>query len=333
MIRSFHEKPELEVRTVKAKRVLVLLALVLSIGLVFSACSNPVGSDDDRGGSNTNNYTSPTIGTLVYVPAGSFQRDATAGNVSIISRPFKMSKHPITQSQFEAVMGTNPSSFSSGDDAPDRPVEPVSWYDAIAFANKLSVEEGLTPVYGVIEGGTPIDWDTFAYGDIPTDDNADWNAAYADWDADGYRLPTEMEWMWAAMGADQDARPGAMQDGINRTGYSKDFAGYDGSNSIDDYAWYDSNGGGITHPVGNKLPNELGLYDMSGNVWEWNWDWSWSPIPGGEQTDYRGAASSSVRLLRGGSWSVNASLCTVAYRSNGGPQIRGSSYGFRLVRP
>ena len=114
--------------------------------------------------------------------------------------------------------------------------------------------------------GTPIDWEALAYGSIPTASDADWNAATADWDADGYRLPTEMEWMWAAMGADQDAQPGAMQDGVNVSGYDKDFAGDDGSNSIDDYAWYDDNSSSTTHPVGTKLPNELGLHDMSGNV-------------------------------------------------------------------
>jgi formylglycine-generating enzyme required for sulfatase activity len=97
------------------------------------------------------------------------------------------------------------------------------------------------------------------------------------------------------MGADQDAQAGAMVGGVNVGGYDEGFAGYDGSNSIDDYASYSDNSdttgdGTTTHPVGDKLPNELGLYDMSGNVGEWNRDWSWSPVPGGEQTDYRGAA-------------------------------------------
>ena len=79
---------------------------------------------------------------------------------------------------------------------------------AIAFANKLSIDEGLTPVYGVTVGGTPINWEALAYDDIPDASDNDWDAATADWDADGYRLPTEMEWMWAAMGVDQDAKPG-----------------------------------------------------------------------------------------------------------------------------
>ena len=205
-------------------------------------------------------YTSANIGTLVYVPAGSFQRDDDPENISVITQSFYMSEHQITQSQFEAIMEVNPSNFSTGDDAKDRPVDSVSWYDAIAFANKLSIEEGLTPVYSV---STVSDWAALTYEQIPTSINTDWNNATADWDADGYRLPTEMEWMWAAMGANQDAQPGAIQDGINRTGYSKPFAGHDGTNSIDDYAWYldniDTGNGRTTPPVGTKLPNELGL--------------------------------------------------------------------------
>ncbi len=268
---------------------------------------------------------------MVEVPAGSFQRDGTETNISIISQPFHMSEHQITQSQFEAVMGTNPSHFNSHPDSPNKPVEQVSWYDVITFANKLSLLEGLTPVYSV-DGIS--DWTALGYGEIPTSDNADWNAATADWDADGYRLPTEMEWMWAAMGADQDAQAGAMQEGINRTGYSKPFAGYDGSNVIDDYAWYRENSAVETHPVGTKLPNELGLYDMSGNVSEWNWDW-YGTYPSGEVTDYVGAASGSYRVRRGGSWDGYAAVCTVANRGYNAPQDRGapSIYGFRLVRP
>ena len=319
------------------KRRIVLVA-VTAVLLLLSGCANPTGSngggDDDSG--STSNYTSPNIGTLVYVPAGRFQRDATETNISIISKPFRMSEHEVTQSQFENVMGVNPSESDTGGDTPNRPVRRIRWYDAIAFANKLSIEEGLTPVYSVTVGSTPIDWAALEYDDIPDGSDADWNAATADWGADGYRLPTEMEWMWAAMGGDQDAEPGAMQGGVNVSGYAKDFAGDDGSNSIDDYAWYDGNSdtgeGEITHPVGTKNANELGLYDMSGNVLEWTWDWN-GTYPSGEVTDYLGPASSSNRVLRGGSYGVVASRCTVANRENFGPDGQGLGIGFRLVRP
>ena len=304
----------------------ILLIAVTAVLLLLTGCQNPTGSNDDSG--STDDYTSPKIGTLLYVPAGSFQRDATATNISIISRPFRMSEHEITRSQFSAIMGTDPSDTDSSTGTDD-PVQQVSWYDAIAFANKLSIEEGLTPVYSV-NGIT--DWQALSYGSIPTERDDDWDGVTADWDADGYRLPTEMEWMWAAMGADQDAQPGAMQDGVNVSGYDKDFAGDDGSNSIDDYAWYNVNSSSTTHPVGTKLPNELGLYDMSGNVVEWNWDWYETPYPDGEETDYRGAASGSYRMSRGGGWYLIASFCEVADRGFHDPQARNNYNGLRLVR-
>jgi len=272
------------------------------------------------------NYTSANIGTLVYVPAGSFQRDATATNVSVITQPYRMSATEITRAQFLAIMGIDPSNttYSSGT---NNPVQNTNWYHAIAFCNKLSITEGLTPVYSVTVGGTPVDWNTLTYASIPTASNADWNAATATWTDNGYRLPTEMEWMWAAMGADT-ANPGS----INTTGYSKAFAGSTGSNTIGDYAWYTANSGSKTQVTGKKLSNELGLYDMSGNVYEWCWDW-YVAYPTGTQTDCRGAASGTDRVLRGGSWTADASGCNVAYRVSTYPYLQYFDFGFRVVRP
>ena len=270
-------------------------------------------------------YISPNIGTLLYVPAGSFQRDTSPANISVITRPCRMSEHQITRAQFQTIMGTDPSDPNKSSGLTD-PVQMVNWYHAIAFCNKLSLAEGLTPVYSV---NGISDWAGLSFGAIPTISNADWNGATADWDADGYRLPTEMEWMWAAMGAPSDGQGG----GTNTSGYLKDFAGSDGSNSIDDYAWYNGNSGNMTHPVGTKLPNELGLYDMSGNVFEWCWDWYSDAIPAGTKIDYQGAASSTFRVVRGGSWDSSASSCTVAYRYALTPNFQGNKFGFRVVRP
>jgi formylglycine-generating enzyme required for sulfatase activity len=258
-----------------------------------------------------------------YVPAGSFQRDGTTGNISVITNGYWMSETEVTQELFAAVMGTNPSSFTSGPAGSEiqnkRPVEHVNWYAAIAFCNKLSLAAGKEPVYSV----GSINWGTLVYGDIPTSDNPAWNAATMNTTKNGYRLPTEMEWMWAAMGADKTSQP-------NTTGYTKAFAGSNGSNNIGDYAWYDSNAGSKTHEVGKKNANELGLKDMSGNVFEWCWDW-YSSYPPGEETDYTGAGSGTGRVYRGGCWFYNASYCTVAARISSYPSSGYDNLGFRVV--
>jgi uncharacterized repeat protein (TIGR02543 family) len=274
-------------------------------------------------------YTSSEIGTLKYVPAGRFQFDSTATNISVINKPYRLSQHEITRQQFLGIMGTDPSDTSKSSGLSD-PVQRVNWYHVIAFANKLSLVEDLTPVYAVTVSGTAVDWSTLAYGAIPTADNADWNAATTDWNANGYRLPTEMEWMWAAMGAPADGQNG----GTNTTGYQKAFAGSTGSNEIGDYSWYSSNSGNTTHPVGTKTANELGLYDMSGNLLEWCWD-RYDTYPTGILPDYRGPDTGAFRMTRGGAFSFVADALTVAIRNQAQAPRNNTEYdiGFRLVRP
>jgi len=124
------------------------------------------------------------------------------------------------------------------------------------------------------------------------------------WTANGYRLPTETEWEFAAKGGTL-AQP---------TPYT-----YSGSNTIDNVAWYSSNSGTTTYTVGQKSANELGIYDMSGNVWEWCWDWydnSSGAYPFGGTTDPKGPSTSQTyRLLRGGSFGVSEFYCRVGIRS------------------
>jgi formylglycine-generating enzyme required for sulfatase activity len=261
---------------------------------------------------------------MVPVPAGSFQRDEGEENISVITKPYSLSKYQITRQQFLDIMGADPSEESDSTGMND-PVQMINWYHAIAFCNKLSLLEGLTPAYTV---SGVSDWANLPFGDIPTTSSAKWNAATCDWDATGYRLPTEMEWMWAVMGAPTDGQNG----GINTTGYLKAFAGSTGTNSIDDYAWHNGNSDRKTHPVGGKLPNELGLHDMSGNVCEWCWDWK-ADYQTGTLTDYRGAGSGSYRVNRGGSWFYFASNCPVADRYYYFPYCQGSDFGFRILRP
>ncbi len=258
---------------------------------------------------------------MVRIPSGSFQRDEEADNISIVSA-FRMSENEITREQLEKVMGYDPSDTKNSTGQQD-PVQCVNWYHALVFCNKLSLLEGLTPVYTLNGSTDPAQW-----GSVPTSSNSSsWDAVLADWSADGYRLPTEMEWMWVAMGADKD-NPGK----VNTKGYTKKFAGSNGSHKIDDYAWYDKNSNRSTHPVGMKQPNELGIYDMSGNVWEWCWDW-YGNYPSGSTTNYRGAASGNYRVFRGGSWYFIASLASIANRFINYPYRRYNDLGFRVVRP
>ena len=278
----------------------------------------------------TLDYESPNVGTLIYVPGGTFQRDETATNLSTVSS-FRMSRHEITRAQWTAVTGWVDPSHSVYSSGTSNPVQAVNWYAAIAFCNKLSLAEGLTPVYAV----SGVDFEALTYAQIPTVDNATWNAATPNWGTNGYRLPTEMEWMWAAMGADTGA-PGV----TNTTGYTKAFAGSTGSNLIGDYAVFGYDGGqaGATtqqrsNPAGSKLANELGFHDLSGNVWEWVWDWYAASYPTGTLTDTRGPVSGIHRVRRGGGWDSNSSTCTVVIRTSNYPSTQGYSIGFRVVRP
>jgi len=284
----------------------------------------------------TLDYKSTNIGTLIHVPAGTFQRDATATNLSTVSA-FRMSKHEITRAQWTAVTGWAGLGENSRSSGTSDPVQNLSWYAAIAFCNKLSLLEGLTPVYAV----SGVDFSTLTYAQIPTGEDwywdesesqtpskiaATWNAVTANWSADGYRLPTEMEWMWAAMGADT-ANPGA----VNTSGYARAFAGSTGSNAIGDYAWYTANSTDKTHPAGTKLPNELGLYDLSGNVFEWVWDLN-GDYPAGTVKDYRGATSGFTRLYHGEDFCSDIKNVTVSHRYSDFPYLRNDSSGFRVVR-
>jgi formylglycine-generating enzyme required for sulfatase activity len=128
-----------------------------------------------------------------------------------------------------------------------------------------------------------------------------------------YRLPTEAEWEYAARG------------GRLSKGYM-----YAGSNDLDEVGWYWKNSGGKTHPVGSKKPNELGIYDMSGNVWEWCQDW-FGDYPDEAQENYSDPQTGIYRVLRGGSWNNNDNYCRSAIRDGFYPDFRNGYYGFRLA--
>jgi formylglycine-generating enzyme required for sulfatase activity len=226
--------------------------------------------------------TSSTEIEMVLVKGGSFTMGCTDEQGSnycngeekpahqVTLSDFYIGKYEVTQVQWKAIMGSNPSHFSGCENCP---VEDVSWNDVQAFIKKLNAKTGLN-----------------------------------------YRLPTEAEWEYAARG------------GLQSKGYK-----YSGSNNVDEAAWYDGNSGGKTHAVGTKQANELGIYDMSGNVWEWCSDW-YGTYSSETQTNPNSEKEVPYRVIRGGSWSYYVRCMRVSYRNYYTPSDSSISLGFRLVR-
>ena len=255
----------------------------------------------------------------VFVRGG----DATLNGKEVTLSSFWISPYEVTQYEYLEVMldydekGYNsmPSSFS-GD---YNPVESVSWYDAIVYCNFLSMKENLTPCYTIKNSTNPIDWGIPPDSKEAEDYNA-WAMVTCDFNANGYRLPTETEWEYAARGG---------QPGITDGSWNYD---YSGSNTADDVAWYSSNSDSKTHEVGKKKANALGLYDMSGNVFEWCWDWIDDNIYPTGNTDPIGNDSGTQRVLRGGSWMYISNYSKVSYRFSQPPTTDFNNCGFRVVR-
>jgi len=269
-------------------------------------------------------YSGVSPGTIemVSIPAGTFTMGSPTSETgrrsnetrhSVTLSGFSMSKYQVTQAQWTAVMGTGEdrttATYGKGD---NYPVYYVSWYDAIVFCNKLSLLEGLDPIYSISGKTSPTDW-----GTIPTSSSTTWDAAVMDKSKNGYRLPTEAEWEYAC-------RAGTT------TAYNT------GSTISDSTGWYTSNSGSKTHEVGLKTANAWGLYDMHGNVSEWCWDWfDESYYSSSPANNPMGASSGTNRVRRGGSWDGFAEFLRSAYRGNDlfFPNYRSVTVGFRLVRP
>ena len=262
---------------------------------------------------------------MVLITDGNFQMGSTAGNDSekpvhqvSIMKPFYMGKYEVTQAEYEKYCsytgGISPSSrYGDGD---NYPAYFVSWYDAIVYCNKRSMAEGLNPCYSISDDTDPSKW-----GTVPTSDDDDiWNAVVCDWNANGYRLPTEAEWEYAARAGD---------DTVDALTYS----GTSDVNKLGEYAWYYSNSDNATHAVGTKAANAFGLYDMSGNVLEWCWniytDSYNTTTEGGN--DPTGVSVGSNRVIRGGSWDLTSDFCAVSFRNYFSPCIC-YFLGFRVVR-
>ena len=262
---------------------------------------------------------------FVFVKGGAFKN--TKSNYygkGITISDFYIAKNEVTQREWTDVMGSNPSKFK-GDNLP---VEMVNWYDAVEYCNKKSSKEGLRPYYNIDKttkdsGNKPDP----QFGDL---DTVKWTVTI-NAGANGYRLPTEAEWEYAAGGGQ----------------LSKSYT-FSGSDDIDEVAWYWKNAGDKklsgpwlwsvieenhdqNKPVGAKKPNELGLFDMSGNVREWCWDWYEDDIPT-KTTDPKGAPNGYRRVWRGGGW-IGAGYCTEsAFRGNLAANGAGPDQGFRVCR-
>lgn len=235
--------------------------------------------------------------SMIYVEGGSFMMGDTFGDGNFPEKPahnvtlsnFYISAYEVTQKEWIETIGYNPAKFWTE----ENPVESVSWNDAYQFCNSRSLLEGLQPCY-TITG----------------------SAVSCDFSANGYRLPTEAEWEYAARGG-------------KNSGNTK----YSGSSDPKEVAWFYNNSGNTTHPVGTKKANELGILDMSGNVWEFCWDFYgenyYSQSPSLNPT---GPAEGQFRVLRGGAWTDDMVFNKVYYRNYYGQRDRGTNTGVRLVR-
>lgn len=281
-------------------------------GTHFQACNGAAWRQLD-------NAPTPCPAGYVLIPAGTFtmgspadeqghqQGDETQHQVTI-SRPFCMKRTEVTQAEWRGLIGGNPSYFASCGGI--CPVERVSWWDALYYANALSAAQGLQACYTLVScsGAAGSSYSCAA-------------ATLVDLDCAGYRLPTEAEWEYAA-------RAGTTTATYNGTSM---LTGALPNSVLEPIAWFSGNSSGTAHAVRLKLANGGGLYDLLGNVWEWCWDW-YEAYPNVATTDPLGPAAGVVRVFRGGSWYSGAERARAAERYNGLPDLRDSYLGFRLVR-
>lgn len=287
-----------------------------TVGTYTLTCAVSDGTDTVSEGVSIAVYETPVPGAMVPVQGGAFDMtdysyDQSGETVTVTVGDFSIGKYEVTQKEWFDVMGVNPASGSGTGD--NFPVYHLSWFDILVYCNTRSLQEGLTPCYRIAGSTDPDAWPVVpVYSTDPS--FAAWNAVECDWTADGYRLPTEAEWVYAAGGAAEWT----------------DAYAYSGSDVLGDVAWYQDNSTDSTHAIGTKSPNQLGIHDMSGNLYEFCWDW-YAPYTD-NATDPTGPASGDMRMVKGGSWMSIPENCVVFGRFREYPNSVFDYNGFRVVR-
>jgi sulfatase modifying factor 1 len=312
----------------------VILLLVLSV-VYLNSCSKPAPKHAAPGA--VLDYSE-----LVRVPGGTFLQSDGAGSFTHTISTFEIGKYEVTYDLWHRVFkwaaangyvfagkgmeGNDGWQGAEPTEAGAEPVTLISWRDVIVWCNAYSRMSGLKPVYYSNPDLTKEITDSrdakFEIRVNPLPGSCD--NPYADWASDGYRLPTEGEWQYAAgYTGNQSWMPYDYPSGST--------ADFDDPFLTDQVAWYYSNSDLKTKAAGLKNPNKLGIYDMSGNVYEWCWDW-YSKIYPAESTDYRGPPAGASRVRRGGSYHVYAYYTPVGYRFSFYPYHGDKGTGFRVVK-
>jgi formylglycine-generating enzyme required for sulfatase activity len=275
----------------------ILAVLLLPVTIVlFQGCKQKTPESTSSQTKSPAQTKTESDTEMILIPGGTF----TMGDKDEVDSPphevtvseFYIDKYLVTQDQYEKLMGDNPSRWKGK----TNPVEQMRWSDGVRYCNARSKAEGLEPCY-------------------------DLNTWKCNFDANGYRLPTEAEWEYAC-----------------RAGTTTTYFFGDDESKLKAYAWYEDNSGGKPHPVGQKPANPWGLYDMSGDVWEWCNDfYKVDYYQESPKANPRGPETGEDKVLRGGAWKFSAESCRSGYRYNENPGYSDvcfgyDIYGFRCVR-
>jgi len=285
----------------------------MTVIILMLAISVSYGKSDESEEKNQISGEALTNG-LVFVKGGTFLMGNNGSDGNEEERPvhevtvidFYISKYEITQSEWGKHM---PAFYYDSGEGSNYPVYYVSWYEVLKYSNKRSIAEGLNPCYSINGSTDPDIW-----GASPATADENWDAVVCNWKANGYRMPTEAEWEYASRGGDK-------AQGLK----------FSGSNDHLKVAWMEENSGIKLHEVGRKQANELGLYDMSGNLYEWCWDW-YGEYPDSALTNPTGPATGKFRVERGGAWDRGVNASKVDSRYFFKPQTSYGGVGVRIAR-